>query len=559
MNKANLFSTVIRRLIAAALIGLIVASCTPSAEFTQPPGTARAVLVDGLGVYSRSISTNSAATQEFFDQGLNLTFGYYFVHAAASFQEAIRHDPDSPMPYWGLALAVGPNPNSRYMRLTDDPRGEGKRAIDTAMGLRDKATRRERDFIETLHVRYDEETYPDRDVRNRAYIDATRALYARYAADPDTGFLYADAIMTASPWNYWDAEGHPRLETMEAAAALERSMKLELNHPGANHLYIHLFEASPTPARALPQADRLAATMPNAGHIVHMPSHIYLRVGQYVKAIETNQRSLDADRFLLEAWGNHPFPMICSMNSSARGHGGHASDFIRLGATFQGNYAEAIEYARRVASSPRFSRDIAAVWLVHKAFGRWDELDREAVPATNDAYLQGMWRYVHGSKYARQQDLAAAELALLELRQFQAHPDLQDRLIMVNPGADVLAIAVNGLAGEIALARRDLDAAISAFREAVEREDRLGYMEPPDWAQSMRLYLGHAYLEAAMPQLAQLTFEEELTRFPENGWALYGLWKSLSAQGKDEPANAVEKRFRHAWRFSDTILTAAVF
>lgn len=252
--------------------------------------------------------------------------------------------------------------------------------------------------------------------------------------------------------------------------------------------------------------------------------------------------------------------MICSLNVSARVHGRHASEFIRLGATLQGNYAEAIEYARRAASgSARLKRDVAAVWLVQKSFGRWEELAKEAAPAPDDPYLQGMWRYVHGSKYARQKNLAAAELALAELRQFQADPDLQDLLVMVNPGAHVLEIAVHGLAGEIALARGNLDAAISAFRAAVEREDQLGYTEPPDWAQSMRLYLEHTYLAAGRPQLAQRAFEGDLARFPENGWALYGLWKSHAAQGEYERSSVVEKRFRQAWRFSDTTLTAAVF
>jgi len=320
------------------------------------------------------------------------------------------------------------------------------------------------------------------------------------------------------------------------------------------------------PERAIPHADRLAALMPLAGHIVHMPSHIYIRVGQYTKAIETNERSVVADGALREAWGNHPYPEIATYNVSARNHAGHANGFIRFASQFQGNYAASVEYARRVANAVpletdlmRNQRQIATVWLVHKIFGRWDELERESSPPDGFPYLQGMWRYVHGSRHVRRGDLAAAEAALAELRKFQADPDIQTFPIRTNPGAAVLDIAADALAGEIAVAREDFDAAIALFRGAVQKEDALGYIEPPDWAQSIRLYLGDAYLEASEPELAEAVFLEDLERFPENGWALYGLWQSLAAQGKTEDARAAQARFEVAWQFADTVLTAPVF
>jgi tetratricopeptide (TPR) repeat protein len=554
------------RLNLSWMIAIVAIACGHNLGLAQPPSEARAILVDGLGIYSRPISTDSLAAQRFFDQGLNLTFGYYFVHAVASFQEAIRQDPDSAMPYWGLALALGPTPNSRYLKLADDPQKEGKRAIGSAMRLRDRASEVERELIETLFVRYDDETYPERNARDEAYIAASRRLHEKRPADLDAAFLYADAIMTPARWDYWDAKGNPRPGITDAAAALQHVVDLHPLHPGANHLYIHLFEASPTPGRALPHADRLAALMPKAGHIVHMPSHIYIRVGQYAKAIETNRRSVEADDVLLEAWGDHPFPEIGTYNVSARNHRGHANGFIRFASTLQGNYARAIEHARLVADSvpletmlDRNQRQIATVWLVHKIFGQWDALDKEPAPPGAYPYLQGMWRYAHGSKHVHRGDLAAAELALAELRRLREHPDIQDFPIRTNPGAKVLEIAAHGLAGEIAVAARQFDTAIESFRTAVAAEDALSYVEPPDWAQSMRLYLGHAYLKAKQPEMAEAVYREELNRFPENGWALCGLWLSLEAQGKSEQVRAIKKRFDDAWQFADVALAAPVF
>ena len=294
----------LRRTFSIALVWVLLPTC-----FTAQSTTDHfAVLVDGLGTYGRKISTESQLAQKFFDQGLRLTFGYYFPEAIASFQEAKRHDPEHPMISWGMALAMGPNPNSRFLSFPDDPLGEGRKAIIAARAREMKATRVERALIRPLYVRYDVDSYPDRDDRDRKYIAATRALLRQFPNDLEAGFMFADAYMTHARWSYWRRNGSPLRGTLEAANALERVMARRPDHPGAVHLYIHLFESSTQPERALPQADRLESIMPKAGHVVHMPSHIYVRVGQYEKAVASNQRSLDVDRVLLSAWGERKLP-----------------------------------------------------------------------------------------------------------------------------------------------------------------------------------------------------------------------------------------------------------
>ncbi len=328
------------RLLRALLLSALplVASCaSPAPEPPPEPETPKAALIPGTGDYSRPISTDSSLAQQFFDQGLRLVYGYYFPEAAASFLEALRHDPH-PMIEWGLALSIGPNPNSRYFGATDDPRGEGRKALERARRTAARATDVERDFIEALAVRFDEESHPETASRDAAYLESARSLAERHPEDDDAGTLYADAFMTSSAWRYWDREGKPAAGTLDAARALERVMDRNVRHPGANHLYIHLLEASREPERALPQADRLADLMPNAGHIVHMPSHIYVRVGMYDKAIATNERSVAADETFLTAWGDIPLPTITTYRLSARIHAGHSMGFIRYTATIQGNY-----------------------------------------------------------------------------------------------------------------------------------------------------------------------------------------------------------------------------
>jgi tetratricopeptide (TPR) repeat protein len=530
-----------------------------------PPSRESATLIEGLGSYGRRISTNSDLAQQFFDQGLRLTYGYYFPEAIASFQQALQHDPEHPMIYWGMALAMGPNPNSRFLGFPDDPKGEGRKAITAALARVNKALPAERALIEALYVRLDTDTYADRSKRDVKYIEATRKALNSFPDDLEANFLHADAIMTHSKWSYWRRDGSPLPRTLDAVAALEHVFALQPKHPGAVHLYIHLLESSTQPERALPQADLLESLVPKVGHVVHMPSHIYIRVGQYEKAIASNERSLAADRQLLSDWGDRSLPTIGTYGMSHKTHARHAWDFMRFAAMFQGNYARALKAAKAAASGQTHSgmggahRQLSTVWLVHKVFGNWDAILAEPEPTHGSAYLDGMWRYVRGSAFVGRREFDKAEIELQLLRKAGSDPSTKDFLALANPATRVLQLAGHALEGEITMGRRKYGAAVAAFEAAVRIQDTLNYVEPPDWGQSIRLYLGNALLKARRPREAEKVYRNDLFEFRENGWALFGLWQSLRDQGKSREARKVRARFEQAWKGADVTLRASIF
>tara|TARA_B100000029_G_scaffold398627_1_gene397148 strand:- start:411 stop:1502 length:1092 start_codon:yes stop_codon:yes gene_type:complete len=311
---------------------------------------ALAVLVPGSGTYSREISTQNSQTQVFFDQGLRLAWGFYFPESIASYQEASRTDPNHPMPFWGMAHAMGPNPNSRYARMPDDPKGAGLKAIKNALERINHATPMEAKLIRALYVLYDSKTNPDKDKRDQAYLSAMRSLNQEYPDDPDIAALYAASYMSIRRWDYWDKEGNPKDETIPVAEALEHIIAQGISHPGVFHLHIHLIEASLKPERALVSANSLEATVPIVGHVVHMPAHIYIRVGQFSKAIENNIRSQAVDRQFADIWGDSPLPNTGTYPLSHKIHAGHALDFIRYAATVQGKYETANKAAWQMAN-----------------------------------------------------------------------------------------------------------------------------------------------------------------------------------------------------------------
>ena len=554
------------RVLPGALALVVICACTPSERPIE--GESLAVLVDTTGVYTRPITTDSPLAQQFFDQGLRLTWGYHFPESVASYQEALRHDPDHPMIHWGLALALGPNPNSRGGGLPDDPQGEARRAIDRAVELMDRGNDREQVFVGALHRRFDSDTYPDRDARDQAYLAAARALFEQYPDDPDAGALLGDAYMITRPGRaYWDGDGQPLAGTAEAAAALERVMELRPDHPGANHLYIHLLESSNTPDRALPAADRLAALMPGVGHVVHMPGHIYVRVGQHTKSVEHNQRSAEADAAFLAAWGEHEFPQTGTYFLSAQNHRRHAYDFIRYSAAIQGNYSRAVQAAtdarshepeERVLRGPAH-KTIATRWLVHKMFGRWHEVLAEQRVMEGSPYLDGMRYYTQGSAHVGLRNFDDAQASLESLRAVAADPASATIRRNANSVAALMELAAFGLEGELGHAQGDLPGAIEAFRSGVAIEDDLAYTEPPDWPQPMRHYLGAALLEAGDAEEAERVYRRDMETNRNDGWALFGLWQSLQAQGKDAEAGDVFEAFEQAWQDADVELTRSRF
>ena len=527
--------------------------------------SARAILVPGSGTYSRTISTDNAQAQAFFDQGLRLAWGFYFPESIASYQEASRLDPTHPMPYWGMAHAMGPNPNSRYARMPDDPKGEGLKAIKNAMDRIDRASALEAKLIRALFVLYDKEAIADPDARDQAYLAAMRALNEAYPDDSDIAALYAASYISIGRWDYWDSDGNPRAETLQVAEALEHIMAKDLSNPGVLHLHVHLIEASMEPERALVSADALEATVPIGGHVVHMPSHIYVRVGQYDKAIDNNLRSMQVDQQFAKIWGERPLPNLGTYPLSHKMHAGHALDFIRYAATVQGNYKTASDAAWRMANRIKSSavrvrggqKRASAPWLVLKIFGKWDELLSLTPAHQGTPYLDGIWSYSVGSAYLAKGNLSAARNELGKLQTIANAPNADEYRVGATPASAVLKLAAFGLEGEVLMAQGDVQGAIRAFQAGVAIEDQNNYTEPPDWAQPMRHYLGAALLKAAQPAAAEAVYRRDLRWNQNNGWALFGLHQALVAQGKSSEAEQIYREWQTAWTYADVELTAS--
>ena len=520
---------------------------------------AHAILIPGSGTYSKKISTQNKEAQQFFDQGLRLAWGFYFPESIASYLEAARHDPDHPMPYWGMAHAMGPNPNSRYSGMPDDPKGEGLKAIKKAMDRIENASDMEAKLIKALYTLYDKDANPDAKQRDQAYLAEMRKLNRDYPNDPDIAALYANSYMSIQRWNYWGDQGKPISETLLVAEALEHIMSKDLSHPGVLHLHIHLIEASAEPERALVAADNLERTIPIVGHVVHMPSHIYIRVGQYEKALEQNIRSQKVDKEFAKIWGDLPLPNLGTYPLSHKIHSGHALDFVRYAASVQGNYNLASESAWTMANSIKDKqimimqgqKRVAAPWQVLKTFGKWDEILKLKPKHSGTPYLDGIWSYVKGSAYLSKRNTEQATRELNKLKQIINSPDVDKYRAGATPVSRVLKAAAYGLEGEIFLADSKYPEAIEAFTLAVELEDQNNYTEPPDWPHPMRLYLGSALISAQKFKEAENVYKRDLDWHKNNGWSLFGLHQSLLLQGKTDEAETIHKEFLLAWQQAD--------
>ena len=525
-----------------------------------------AILMPKSGTYSRPISTDEAEAQRFFDQGLRFAWGFYFPESIASYQEASRLDPSHPMPYWGIAHAAGPNPNSRYAQMPDDPQGAGLAGIEAALDRIDRATPMEAALINALYVFYDAKRIADPRERDRAYLAEMRKLNKQYPDDPDIAALYAGSFMSIRRWDYWDKNGEAKGETLAVAKALEHVINTGDPHPGVYHLHIHLIEASLEPERAMVSADALEATLPIGGHVVHMPAHIFVRVGDYQRAIDNNLRSLAVDKEFSQHWGDLPLPNIGTYPLSHKIHAGHALDFVRYAATMQGSSELAIKSAKQMAEAisqhgtpmGRMQKRVAAPWVTLKIFGQWDELLTIESLSNSTPYLDGILSYVKGSAHIAKGSLDRAQQELSNIQRIAQSPDVSVNRAGATATAELLALAAHALDGEIKLAEGNLEGAIAAFEKGVALEDTNNYTEPPDWPQSMRLYLGNALLVAGRFEEAEAVFRKDLRWHQNNGWSLFGLMKALEAQNKKNEAKVIQKQWSSVWSHADVQLTSPV-
>jgi tetratricopeptide (TPR) repeat protein len=554
-----------RVLILLALAGVLVPGCSgqPGSHAQHGgPGAAPAagppVLFDNLGDYHRTITTSSRPAQAYFDQGLRLVYGFNHYEAQAAFREAARLDPGCAMCAWGIALTYGSNYNSP----TDAERERGAwAAVTQARRLAAaRGTEPERALINALVVRHSAAPAADRAALDRAYADALREVTRRFPADLDAATLFADALMNLRPWSLWTPDGKPQPGTEELVATLERVLTADPRHPGANHLYIHAVEASPDPRRAEAAADRLLGLMPGAGHMVHMPSHIYYRIGRYADAGSANVAAVAADRAYFAK--SQPSPIYRGMYYP------HNLDFVWHAASMEGRSAECVRAAREFASEvptdavlgmPDMETAPAAPLLALARFGRWDEVLAQPAPPAKMLYVTAVWRYARGLAFTAKgrRDEAAREMA--ELRTLLPRVPADRTLAGFFKMADMVRLASETLAGEVAARGGDGDAAVKHLALAVRLQDEHWFTEPPPWHYPVRQSLGAALLQAGRAAEAEAVYREDLRRNPENGWSLFGLTQSLLAQGKTADAAALDARFRRAWARADVRLTSSRF
>jgi tetratricopeptide (TPR) repeat protein len=517
-------------------------------------------LFENLGSHHHPITTNSELAQRYFDQGLILAYAFNHDAAAQSFREAVRLDPDCAMCYWGIALSLGPTINTP---MSDEAVPEAYESVQKALKLAENASAEEKAYIRALEKRYLPEPVEDRTQLDIAYADAMREVSKQYPDDTDAAALFAEALMDLHPWNYWTIDGSPQPWTPEILKVLESALAKDLNHPLANHLYIHAVEASPDPGRAEANADRLAGLVPGSGHIVHMPSHIYIRIGRYLDASLANEKAIEVDNKYVSLRHIHGVYTLAYVP--------HNHHFLWATTTMEGRSEYAIRKARDVASmaDPEKMREPGYGILQHffslplyslVRFGKWDEILKEPRPAEDLIYPNGVWHYARGMAYARKGELEKAEKELEKLKAKAADPSLEQvTLFDLNSTASILKIATEVLAGELAAERGEYKKAIGHLKTAVRLEDGLTFDEPPPWYHGVRQSLGAVLMDAGRVEEAKKFYREDLVRNPENGWSLFGLHKSLLAQGKVKEAEEVKKRFDKAWKRADVTLTASRF
>jgi len=515
----------------------------------------RVPLFENLGTLHHPITTRSKEAQRYFDQGLRLVYAFNHEEAIRAFEEAARLDPSAAMAYWGIALALGPNINAG-MDKTDERRAW--EALQKARSYSAHVTPAEQAYLQAISMRYSLKG-STRAALDKTYADAMRVLWKQFPEDPDAGALFAEALMDLQPWDLWTVNGKPKSGTAEIVSTLEAVLARVPNHPGACHYYIHAMEASPTPERAVACAERLPALMPGAGHLVHMPAHIHMRLGRYHEAAEQNAQAAEVDRHYLAG--------RASTGDKAEGYHQHNLHFLWASLLMEGRSAESMKVARQLTVTMReadIRRDSSQelylpvpLWTMIR-FGQWEALLQELPPPNTFRLKQAIWRLGRGMALGASGRVPGAEgehavLATLAKR-FARNRTTEEKTERA-----LIQIAERLLAGEIAVHHKHYDAAITALREAITLEDALPYSEPPFWPISVRHYLGVVLQKAGQAQEAESVYRADLIKHPHNGWAEYGLMQSLRAQRKDREANEVEQQWKRAWAHADVNLVASRF
>ncbi|MGL5939446.1 MAG: tetratricopeptide repeat protein [Waterburya sp.] len=520
---------------------------------------ATAPLFTGMGEHHHAITTKSPEAQRYFDQGLVLAYGFNHAEAARSFRQAIKLDSNCAMCNWGLAYVLGPNINAK---MEDDAVPESYAAMQQAVKLAPNSSKTEQAYIKALTKRYTKQPLEDRNSLDLAFAKAMGKVSQQYPNDLDAATIYAEALMDTMPWDYWTEKGEPKPETQKVLNTLEAILKREPEHPGANHLYIHAVEAV-RPQAGVAAADRLGSLVPGSGHLVHMPSHIYIRVGRYHDAALANQKAIAVDNdYITQCHAQGVYPLAYMP---------HNHHFLWFAATLEGNSKLATEAAKNVAAmvEQKMMREPGMGTLQHFTsvplftmirFGQWDEILAVPQPEADLKYPTGVWHYARGLAYNAQSKITEAEQELEALDLLAQDPELEKVTIWdINTTQNILLVATEVLTGEIAAKQEQYPRAIAHLRQAVKLEDALNYDEPADWSTPARQYLGAALLKAKRYEAAAQIYQQDLAIYPDNGWSLWGLAQSLQAQGKVMEAENIQRQFESAWRYADVQLTTSKY
>jgi tetratricopeptide (TPR) repeat protein len=539
--------------------GLLATSRLPAQEHRHPPGqpttgasSAETPLYDNLGTLHHPITTESEMAQKYFDQGLRLSYAFNHDEAIKSFKQGLKHDSTCAMCYWGIAYALGPNINLPMDTSLVRPAWE---AAHNAVRYSVNVTPKERAYIDALTKRYSADPKASRASLDTAWARAIGRVSRLYPDDYDAATLYAEALMDLRPWNYWTNSGKPKAKsTLETVKVLERVVSRTLDHPGACHFYIHAVEASNEARKAVPCAKRLGTLMPGAGHLVHMPTHIYIKLGQWDLAAEHNAHAVHADeQFINERRPSGVYPM---------GYYPHNFHVMWYALNMLGRSEDAMRAARSITENvplkvvkqvPPFEYFSPTVLYTLARFSKWDEILRQPAPPSDLRYTTGVWRYVRGLAYTAKGQLDSAGLERDSLAAIAAAIPA-GQMLNLNTARSVLAVAQAHLAGEMAAKEGRIDVAVKHLNEAIAAEDEMTYAEPPEWYLPIRQRLGAVLLAAGRPAQAEKAFREDLVHRPENGWSLHGLAQSLRAQNKNAAAAKVEARFQKAWKTADVTL-----
>lgn len=538
-----------------ALLIPLCAGCQSSNRVSDGAGASGlAPRFDGMGHHRRPVETRDTKARQYFDQGLVWAYAFNHDEAIRSFTEAARIDPEFAMAWWGIALCHGPHINNPV--VPEDRAAAAWAALQKALVHKDKASPVNRALIEALTKRYADPQPEDRSPLDKAYAEAMTKVYAQYPEDTDVGTLYAEALMDLHPWDLWTQEKRPKGDALKILAVLEGVLEREPDHPGANHLYIHAVEPSAEPANAMASANRLCDLVPASGHLVHMPSHIYVLTGHWEKASEQNVKAIEADRAYRKRSPRQGFYRVYMT---------HNHHMLAFACMMEGRYKDALRAARElVADVPEdYKREQSAyidpylmvVTDVLTRFGKWEAVLAEPEPPTYLPITTAFWRFSRGVAYANLEQFDKADDERAKFRE-AVEKVPADALMAINRARDVLTIAGYVLDGEIAYRRGHLDGAVSDLRQAVVLEDQLLYMEPPEWILPVRHPLGAILLEAGKVDEAEEVYRADLKDWPENGWSLYGLAECLDRKKSDE-AREVTQRFQKAWARSDTKIHAS--